>query len=340
VFVTKDINLRLRADAIGLRAVNYEEENAVSVEEMYSGRKDIEVPGELVDRFYAEGGLEPDGFDVLPNQFVTLIDQTNPKHAALGRFHKSKGRIMPLAGEREEMWGIAARNREQAFAIDLLLDDSIQVVTLSGKAGTGKTLLAIAAGMRKVADDQVYSKLTVSRPIMPLGKELGFLPGEVHEKFRPWMEPVFDNLDFILNTKFRRFRGRAEAGKQPKGASKGIDPNAPQGSTIREFMDMDILDVQPLTYIRGRSLPHQFLVIDEAQNLTHHEVKTIVTRAGEGTKVVLTGDPYQIDNPFLDSSTSGLTMVAERFKNESIAGHITLVKGERSPLAELASNLL
>ncbi len=210
-------------------------------------------------------------------------------------------------------------------------------MTLVGKAGTGKTLLAIAAGVQKALGEHAFRKLVVARPIVPLGKDLGYLPGAMGDKLQPWMEPVYDNLELILLAKENlSHEEAAESGAEKKKKNK----RATTDEIVRRFKASGILDVQPLTYIRGRSLPHQYLIIDEAQNLTHHEVKTIITRAGEGTKIVLTGDPYQIDNPFLDSSTSGLTIAVERFKGQDLAGHITLYKGERSPLAELASDVL
>jgi PhoH-like ATPase len=201
----------------------------------------------------------------------------------------------------------------------MLMNDDIQLVTLVGKAGTGKTLLAIAAGLLKVADENLYNRLLVSRPVFPMGKDLGFLPGDIEEKLAPWMQPIFDNVELLL--------GNVEDhGKRKRG--------------YKELVDMGFLEIEALTYIRGRSIPRQFLIVDEAQNLTPHEIKTIITRAGEGTKIVLTGDPYQIDNPYVDSSSNGLTYVVEKFKEQQIAGHIILTKGERSPLAELAANLL
>ena len=217
------------------------------------------------------------------------------------------------------LWGIHPRNREQQFAFDMLLNDDIQLVTLVGKAGTGKTLLAIAAGLHKSADEGQYSRLLVSRPIFPLGRDIGFLPGDIDEKLSPWMQPIFDNVELLL--------GAVEEGSKRKRGYK-------------ELVDLGLLEIEPLTYIRGRSIPKQYMIVDEAQNLTPHEIKTIVTRAGEGTKIILTGDPYQIDNPYVDSSSNGLTYVVEKFKGEDISGHVTLDKGERSCLAELAANLL
>ncbi len=215
--------------------------------------------------------------------------------------------------------GIRPRNREQSFALDLLLDESVKLVTLVGKAGTGKTLLALAAGMMRTVEDGRYSRLLVSRPIMPLGKDIGFLPGSVQDKLNPWMQPIFDNLEFLL------FSGG--------GKRRGM-------RAFDELLQSGTVHVEPLTYIRGRSMPQQYVIVDEAQNLTPHEVKTIVTRCGEGTKIILTGDPYQIDNPYVDGSTNGLTVTAERLRGDSIVGHIVLSKGERSELSNLAANRL
>ena len=255
-----------------------------------------------------------------PNQFVTLVDRTNPSHTALGRLMAADGLLHPLRRLEAPPWGIKARNREQQFAMDLLLDDAVQVVTLLGKAGTGKTLLAIAAGLQQVVDDERYHKLLVSRPVMPMGRDLGYLPGDIGEKLRPYMQPIYDNLEFIV--------------------AANMDARRRTTMTAAQLEEAGYLSVEPLTYIRGRSIPSQFLIVDEAQNLTPHEVKTILTRAGEGTKVVFTGDPHQIDNPYVDASTNGLSFLADHFKHLDISGHVTLMKGERSKLAELASNLL
>jgi PhoH-like ATPase len=318
VFVTKDTNLRIKADAVGMHAEDYESDK-VSIEELYSGMAEVAVSREEVDRFYGQGFLDMAG-EFYANQCLTLMDEGNPSHTAIGRYHAALGRVLPLIRPpKEGLWGINARNREQQYAIDLLLNDDIQLVTLVGKAGTGKTLLAIAAGLAKSADEGAYSRLLVSRPIFPLGRDLGFLPGDVEEKLAPWMQPIFDNVELLLGMV-------DEHGKRKRG--------------YKELVDMGLLEIEPLTYIRGRSIPKQYMIVDEAQNLTPHEIKTIITRAGEGTKIVLTGDPYQIDNPYIDSSSNGLTYTVEKFKNQDIAGHVTLMRGERSPLAELAANLL
>lgn len=318
VFVTKDTNLRIKADAVGLDAQDYESDK-VSIEDLYSGTAEIEIDKNEVDRFYGQGYLDLTA-DLLPNQCVTLVAAGNPSHTAIGRYQAALERVVPLVRvPKDGLWGIHPRNREQQFAIDMLLNDDIQLVTLVGKAGTGKTLLAIAAGLYKVSDEGAYSRLLVSRPVFPMGRDLGFLPGDVEEKLAPWMQPIFDNVDLMLGMV-------DEQGKRKRG--------------YRELVDMGLLEIEPLTYIRGRSIPKQYMIVDEAQNLTPHEIKTIITRAGEGTKIVLTGDPYQIDNPYVDSSSNGLTYTVEKIKGQDIAAHVTLTKGERSPLAELAANLL
>lgn len=323
VFVTKDANLRIRADALGLHAEDYDAER-VGLDEVYSGQKEVAVPAATIDGFYASGEAEippdPDEKVRPPNEFLVLKDEANPNHSAVSRWAAERRRAVPLIrGPKEGVWGIRARNKEQSFALDLLLNDDVKLVTLVGKAGTGKTLMAIAAGLTKTMEEGIYHRLLVSRPVFPLGRDIGFLPGSIEEKLNPWMQPIFDNVEFLMNL------SRAD-----KKAGRGY----------HELMDLGILAIEPLTYIRGRSIPNQFIIVDEAQNLTPHEVKTIITRAGDGTKIVLTGDPYQIDNPYVDSTNNGLIHVVNRFKQENVAGHVTMTKGERSQLAELAANLL
>jgi PhoH-like ATPase len=321
VLVTKDTNLRIKADALGLKAEDFESDN-VMLDELYSGETELAVEPGAIDEFYARGEFTPPaGSRLFPNEFVLLKNSANPSQTALARFQHQKNVLVPIMNTKHGVWGINARNKQQQFALDLLLNDDIRLVTLVGRAGTGKTLLALAAGLDKTIESRAFQRLVVSRPVFPLGKDIGFLPGDIEEKLRPWMQPIRDNLDFLMGAS--TMTGRAKGKKDLQG-----------------LFDLGMIEVEPLTYIRGRSMPNQYLIVDEAQNLTPHEIKTIITRAGEGTKVVLTGDPYQIDNPYIDSSSNGLTFVVERFKEESIAGHITLVKGERSDLAELAATLL
>ncbi len=321
ILVTKDTNLRIKADALGLRAEDYESDT-ITIDELYSGETELLVEPGAIDEFYSRGEFAPpDGSKPYPNQFVLLKNSANPSQTALARYNQQKHAMIPITNIKHGVWGINARNKQQQFAFDLLLNDDIRLVTLVGKAGTGKTLLALAAGLEKTIEARAFQRLVVSRPVFPLGKDIGFLPGDIEEKLRPWMQPIRDNLDFLMGAS--AVAGRAKGKKDLQG-----------------LFDLGMIEVEPLTYIRGRSMPNQYLIVDEAQNLTPHEIKTIITRAGEGTKVVLTGDPYQIDNPYIDSSSNGLTFVVERFKEEPIAGHISLVKGERSDLAELAATLL
>jgi PhoH-like ATPase len=320
-FITKDTNLRIRADALGLLAEDYEPER-VEISELYSGFAELTVPADTVDQMYRPSAeIEVAGMETLmPNQFVLLKDSANPSHTAMARLNGEKKKLVPLLRTgKEGVWGVRPRNMEQTYLLDLLLNDDVKLITVVGKAGTGKTLMAIAAGLHKVTEESVYQKLLVSRPIFPLGRDIGYLPGDIEQKLNPWMQPIFDNVEFLLNL------SRNEKQK---------------GRGYHELMDLGIVEIEPLTYIRGRSIPNQYIIVDEAQNLTPHEVKTIVTRVGDNTKIVLTGDPFQIDNPYVDSTNNGLVHVVNRFKAEKIAGHITMNKGERSALAELATNLL
>ncbi|MBW4459734.1 MAG: PhoH family protein [Nodosilinea sp. WJT8-NPBG4] len=321
VLVSKDTNLRIKANAVGLVAEDYETDK-IDYDDLYTGTLEVMTSAEAMSQLFGNGHLKLD-VPLHPNQAVTLVDETNPNHTALAMVQGSSGKLVPLSKlPHAGVSRVLPRNREQRFAFELLLQDSIAMVTLVGKAGTGKTLLAIAAGVQKVADERLYSRLLIARPIVPLGRDIGYLPGDMREKLNPWMQPLYDNFDLIFGT--QDMRGR------PEHWRRGHE----------EMIDQGLLQIEALTYIRGRSIPKQFLIVDEAQNLTPHEVKTILTRAGEGTKIVLTGDPDQIDNPYVDASSNGLTYVVERFKDEALAGHITLNKGERSGLAERAAMLL
>jgi PhoH-like ATPase len=337
VFVTMDTNLRIRADALGMVAETYENQR-VEPQRVESGVMEVEVTSEEIDAFFQDGKVaapshllaperstretrerskEPAVTYLSPNMCVLLRDRANASHTALGRYDATKKEILALRTPREGVMGVRPRNKEQSHALDLLLDENIRLVTLVGKAGTGKTLLALAAGLKRTVEDGVYTRMLVSRPVMPLGRDIGFLPGDVDEKLNPWMQPIFDNLEFLFSNSTR---------KGPRAYA--------------ELLESGQLQVEPLTYIRGRSLPQQYIIVDEAQNLTPHEVKTIITRSGDGTKIVLTGDPGQIDNPYVDSASNGLSVAADRFRGEKVAAHIVLSRGERSELAELAANLL
>lgn len=318
--ITKDINLRVKSDAVNIHAEDYETTD-VTVDELYSGQRQIELDGEQLEKFEKERFLplgQNDVAGIYPNEYLVLVDKNNPFKKVLGRFHLKKGGIVPLIKPKEGVWGIYPKNLEQQFAFDALLNNEINLVSLVGKAGTGKTLLAIAAGLESAISKHHYSRVLVSRPIVPMGRDLGFLPGDVNEKLGPWMQPIFDNIDFLFGSQ----RARNEM------------------TTWDELINQGLLHVEPLTYIRGRSLPQQYMIVDEAQNLTPHEIKTIITRAGEGTKIVLTGDSEQIDNPYLDSLNNGLVYTIDKLKNEEIIAHVKLQVGERSPLSEIASKLL
>ncbi len=331
IFITKDTNLRIKADALGIKAEDYEPDN-VEPDSLYAGSISINVDSHFVDEFYAqkrlpcnagvfEGGGQATNVHFRPNQYVIIKDISNGAHSAMGRYSRELDSLVPIFKPAEGIWGIFPKNAEQAFAIDSLLNDDIKLVSLVGKAGTGKTLLAIAAGLAKTVDEGVYHRLLVSRPVFPLGKDIGFLPGDIEEKLNPWMQPIYDNIDFLFGS---------TGSKGKRGGGRGC----------QELMNQGMLQVEPLTYIRGRTIPQQYLIVDESQNLTPHEIKTIVTRAGDDTKIVLTGDPAQIDNPYIDSANNGLVHLVERFKDEPISAHISLTKGERSKLSELASFLL
>ena len=242
-----------------------------------------------------------------------LVSSSNEKKSALSRFVNYESKLEKVIETKDAVWGLKPRNKEQTFALDLLNDPSVPIVTLVGKAGCGKTLLAIAAGLDQVLEKNMFKKLIVSRPVQPLGKDIGYLPGTMEEKMRPWLMPIQDNIDFLLN-----------------GESKSMEM----------FFEDGTIQIEALTYIRGRSISNAFVIIDEAQNLTMHELKTIITRVGENTKIVLTGDVEQIDSVYLDATSNGLSYAVEKFKQHGLAGHVTLLKGERSKVATLASKIL
>jgi PhoH-like ATPase len=317
ILVSKDINLRIKADALGLQAEDYETDR-VFIKDLYTGMIELTVPPQQIASFRANGELElKAGKKYFPNEYCALIDETNPKKAALAKVDVTGTKLVPIIDCREGVWGIKPRNREQHFAFDALLDDRVKLVTLMGKAGTGKTLLAMAAGLKRTVLDREFRRLVVARPTISMGKELGFLPGSLEEKLAPWMQPIHDALEML---------GDLNMGHEHRRSG--------------DLMRSGMIVVEALSYIRGRSIANQFMIIDEAQNLTPLEAKTIITRVGHGTKIIFTGDPYQIDNPYVDSSSNGFNYVVSRFRSESVAAHIELAKGERSELAELAANIL
>jgi len=314
ILVTKDLNLRIKADVLGLAAEDFYSDK-VDYHQLYSGVKELYLSHEEIDRLYQEGYLDYPAGDIHPNQFCILkLDALSSKSALVRYAHH---RFNKLAHDGKTVYGIKALNKEQKFALDLLLDDAIRVVTLVGKAGTGKTILALAAGLEKVLEGEGrYNRILITRPIVPLGNDIGYLPGDKEDKIRPWMQPIYDNLEYLCN--------------------EHVQPNA----CIDYLITNGKIELEALTYIRGRSIPKQFIICDESQNLSPHVIKTILTRVGRGSKIVFTGDPEQIDHPYLDASSNGLSYLVEKIKREEISGHITLIKGERSGIAELGARLL
>jgi len=322
IFVSKDINARIKGDALGLTCVDFEKQK-VDFDKMYTGWKTIEMDKSAIDRFYKDKEYKMEGTEFFPNEFAFMVDRESKRHSALGRYKKEFGIVMPLIHTKDNIMSIRPRNKEQAMTLELLLNDDVSLVTLIGQAGTGKTLLAIAAGLQKVIKDKAYARLLISRPVMPLGRDIGFLPGTKEEKLENWMGPVFDNLEYIFTND--------RSDRSMKGKAKSL---------VDKYLKDELIELEAITFMRGRSIANQFIIIDEAQNLTPHEVKTVISRAGNGTKMILTGDPYQIDNPYLDSSSNGLTYCAERMKGQEMFGHVMLTKSERSSLASLAAELL
>jgi len=317
ILVSKDINLRIKADAIGLKAEDYETDR-VQIKDLSTGAREFPMSAEQLASFRANGEVEANGgHKYFPNEYCSLVDEANPKRTVLARVDGTGTKLIPILDCRDGVWGIKPRNREQHFAFDALLDDRIKLVTLMGKAGTGKTLMAMAAGLKRTVLDREFRRLVVARPTISMGKELGFLPGSLEEKLAPWMQPIHDALEMLSDLNMGHDHRRSS-----------------------DLMRSGTIVVEALSYIRGRSIANQFMIIDEAQNLTPLEVKTIVTRVGTGTKLIFTGDPYQIDNPYVDSASNGFNYIVSKFRNQALAAHIELQKGERSELAELAANIL
>lgn len=319
VLVSKDVLVRIKGDVLGLTAQDYLSDRTAGLNEMYTGQTTLKVHPSVIDEFYSFRFLpiKPLGlsYTLHPHEFIILKDEMGTGKSALLKVNSDASRLEPLFLSNESVWGISARNAQQRMALELLLNDDIPLVTITGKAGTGKTLLALAAGLLKVEDEHKFKKLLIARPVVPMGKDIGYLPGEKEEKLRPWMQPIYDNLEFLFDTK-------------------------KSGDIDKILMGLGSIQVEALTYIRGRSIPGQFIIVDEAQNLSRHEIKTIVSRVGEGSKIIVMGDPEQIDHPYLDSASNGLSYLVERFKEQGISGHITLEKGERSKLAQVAADLL
>jgi len=317
VVVSRDINMRVKCDALGLLTEDYNAEQVVDhAEGLYTGRSEILVDEQDIDRFYAgdELWIDPKEHILYPNQFIMLISNSNDKKTALAKFENYNSPLQKIVKSNKKIWSTEPRNKEQQFAFELLLDPDIPVVSLVGKAGSGKTLLALASGLEQTfGKGALYKKIVVTKPVEPVGKDIGFLPGSMEEKMLPWLAPIQDNLQFLM----------------------GDDK-----ATLELYMDKGQIEVEAMTFIRGRSISNAFIVIDEVQNMTQHEIKTVLTRVGEGTKIVLTGDIEQIDNVYIDATNNGLSYVVERLKEEQITGHVTLLKGERSKVATIAATKL
>jgi len=332
--VSKDLNLRVKADVLGVRAQDLDFDK-VDFKALYSGQTEVRVARDRIDALYRDRRLAPDGLSrVRPNEFAILKTLDDGSSSALAR--RTGDDLVPLtATAADECFGLRARNKEQMFALELLLDETVQIVTLAGGAGTGKTLLALAAGLEMVLERGAYARMLVTRPVVPLsGQDLGYLPGDKDEKIRPWMQPIYDNLEFLLH----RARLRDDAPRAGKGSSGG-PPHRPAVDAESYLTFTGRLELEALTYIRGRSIPGRFILVDEAQNCTAHTIKTLLTRVGEGSKIVLTGDIEQIDHPYLDSASNGFTRLVEKLKDAPLAGHVTLFRGERSQVAELGATL-
>lgn len=317
VVVSRDINMRVKCDALGLLTEDYQAEQVLTrAEGLYSGRSEILVDEQVIDAFYEgkEIHLSREEHILYPNQFVMLISNSNDKKTALARFKNYNLPLFKIMKNSNSVWSTSPRNKEQQFAFDLLLDPTVPVVSLVGKAGSGKTLLALASGLEQTfGKDSLYKKIVVTKPVEPVGKDIGFLPGTMEDKMLPWLAPIQDNLQFLM----------------------GDDK-----ATLELYMEKGQIEVEAMTFIRGRSISNAFIVIDEVQNMTQHEIKTVLTRVGEGTKIVLTGDIEQIDNVYIDATNNGLSYVVERLKDECITGHVTLLKGERSKVATIAATKL
>ena len=320
ILVSRDINMRVKCDSLGLLTEDYIINQVVkTTEHLYTGYRTHLIDEQIIDQFYSGEKiyLDKEEIQLQPNHFLMLVSNSNEKKTALARFYNYSRPLKRINGEyKHGIWSVRPRNKEQSYAFELLMDPDVKVVTLVGKAGSGKTLLTIAAGLAQVVEETtepLYKRLIVSRPIQPLGKDIGYLPGTLEEKMAPWLSPIQDNLRYLM----------------------GNDKE-----TLRMYTSQGIIEIEALTYIRGRSIADAFIIIDEAQNLTAHELKTIITRVGENTKVVLTGDIDQIDNAYVDETSNGLAYAVEKFKSHDISGHITLVKGERSKVATLAAKIL
>lgn len=318
ILVSRDINMRVVANSLSLLTEDFESEQVLEdSSKLFTGRHDLLIDDEIIDRFYQGEEIHLDKQQtrgLYANQFVKLISSSNEKKTALSRFTHEQEPLSQVRQMKNAIWGVTPRNTEQRYAMDLLLDPSVPIVSLVGRAGSGKSLLALCGGLEQVVGrDQRYTRLIVSKPVQSVGKDLGYLPGTLEEKMLPWLKPIQDNLQFLM------------------GNDKGM---------MEDYMHRGIIEIEAISYIRGRSIANAYMIIEECQNLTLHEIKTIITRVGENTKIVLTGDVEQIDNAYINETSNGLSYAVEKFKPSLLAGHVLMQKGERSLVATLASEVL
>lgn len=351
ILVTNDINMRVRANIFGIKVEPFgkkkrEEKTADQIRQLVIPQQGYSLFKRFksidLDKIFTYTDYDHLKDEIYNNEYIKLINKDNPEKSCYGIYIKEMNSIQTIRPMNEEVYGILPKNQEQACALDALMDPDINLVTLIGKAGSGKTLIAIAAALQSTVEDNQYDKILISRPVQPMGKDIGYLPGTLEEKLNPWMQPIFDNLEFLVDNRkkhseyksVKKTKGKGQKRNQPRQEGEGPKKD------YEKFLDDKLIQVEALTYIRGRSIPRQFIIIDEAQNLTPHEVKTIITRAGEGTKIVLTGDTHQIDSPYLDEISNGLAYATSRMKDLSITSHVTLFECERSALAEAGTKYL
>ena len=319
IMVTKDIHMRVKCDTLQLPCEDYDKDKVTIDENLFTGCVEKTIDDQVIDDLYNGQDVYLDEGKFFPNQFVLFKSAQSEKKTALARYMGPSSPVKKIAQSKRGIWGVKPKNKEQIFASNILMDENVPIVSLVGPAGSGKTLLAIAAGLEQTLGMGLYNKLVISRPVQPVGKDIGFLPGTVEEKMNPWLAPIRDNLEFLMSYSYSK-RDSYE--------------------TLDTYIESGVIEVEALTYIRGRSIANAYIIIDESQNLTAHELKTIITRVGENTKIILTGDVEQIDNLYVDQQSNGLSYAIEKFKDYDLAAHLTLVKGERSKVATLASKIL
>ncbi len=350
IFITKDINLRIKAESIGITAEDYEKEK-VHPEQLYVGWRDLALPSDLIDKFFKSKKLEPPVNSWKPNEMAILHNHEGGSQSGLARFDQKTQMLVPLKYANAKPWGLKPLNTEQRFALELLMNPEVELVSLVGVPGSGKTLLALAAGLEQIFEEKRYRRMLVARPVIPVGRDIGYLPGSKEEKLSSWMGAIYDNLEFLLDEEEAPSANKRDAAEEDLGSKvvrsrRTANPYSTDseqssgGQNVQALFDSGRIVVEAVAFLRGRSLPNQYIVIDDAQNLTPHEMKTVISRVGQGSKIVVTGDPYQIDNPYLDSASTGLANLVDKFKGQPVYGHMTFSKIERSTLAALASELL